>query len=85
MVRSKRVYALICCFLVGKAAPGANINIQVNIEQGEREIAAALVLVATLFIWLSCRSVRVMSLYAVQCFVCVILVTLLLLSYIWYL
>ena len=48
-------FVLICCFLVGKAAPGTNINIHVNIEEGE--IAAALAIFATLLIWLSFLSV----------------------------
>ena len=48
--------AVVCCFVVGKAASGANINVHViqHIEHAEGEIFASLTRFHILFIWLFC-------------------------------
>ena len=65
---------VVCCFVVGQAAPGANINVQViqHIEHAEGEVSAALTIFPILFIRWFCfymyvflRAIRAFKVFSV--------------------
>ena len=61
------ICTLVCCSVVGKAAPGASISVvHMYIERAEGEISSALALIVALLIWLSCPCVHVMLLHEVS-------------------